>query len=241
VSANELRLVLLAVGILLLLLIYWFGRPRQGGAERRGRRGGSRREPRLQEARTEEGASSAAATSPAAEGTATENGIAGRERPRVVLSALRDFERVVVLYVVAETEEGFAGSDVVVACEKLGLVYGEGEIFHRLPEGQRESAPLFSVASMVEPGSFDLANLETLRVPGLCVFMAIPGPRPALDQWEAMLPAAGRLAGLLGGRLLDERMNALGRQGIAHVREELRAFDRRMARRRFHPRIGGTP
>lgn len=239
-SANELRLVLLAAGIVFLLLLYWFGRPRKDARERRGGRA-VRREPRLQEPRlgSEAGDSPGAPT----EMPATEKASAseGRERPRVVLGALRDFERVVVLYVLAEGAEGFAGADVVVACEKLGLVYGEGGIFHRLPDGDREGAPLFSVASMVEPGSFDLARLETLSVPGLCVFMAIPGPRPALDQWEAMLPAAERLAGLLGGRLLDERMNALGRQGIAHWRDEMRAFDRRQARRRIPPRLGRPP
>ncbi|MDW8479758.1 MAG: cell division protein ZipA C-terminal FtsZ-binding domain-containing protein [Xanthomonadales bacterium] len=76
------------------------------------------------------------------------------------------------------------------------------------------------------------------EIPGLCVFMGIPGVRPALDQWEAMLPVAERLAGLLGGRLLDERRNALGRQAIAHMRDELRAFDRRQGRRRIGPEQG---
>ncbi len=239
-SANELRLVLLAAGIVLLLLLYWFGQPRKGGAERR-RALPARREPRLQEPRGTPESSSGSDDSRFARASEAESRTPERTGPRVMLGALRDFERLVVLHVIAEEDEGFAGSDVVVACEKLGLVYGEGGIFHRLPDGDREGVPLFSVSSMVEPGSFDLGRLDALRLPGLCVFMAIPGPRPALDQWEAMLPAAERLAGLLGGRLVDERMNALGRQGIAHLRDELRHFDRRQARRRFPPRLGGSP
>lgn len=239
-TPNELRLVLLAAGIAFLLLLYWFGQPRKGGAERR-KAPPVRREPRLQPQRSEPESTSAGDDSPPAGERGTESRHPGRTGPRVMLGALRDFERLVVLHVVAEGDEGFAGSDVVVACEKLGLVYGEGGIFHRLPDGDREGVPLFSVSSMIEPGSFDLGRLDALRLPGLCVFMAIPGPRPALDQWEAMLPAAERLAGLLGGRLMDERMNALGRQGIAHLRDELRHFDRRQARRRITPRLGGAP
>jgi cell division protein ZipA len=41
-----------------------------------------------------------------------------------------------------------------------------------------------------------------------------------------MLPTAQRIAELLGGELLDEDRNALGRQRVAGLREELRAWDR---------------
>jgi cell division protein ZipA len=49
---------------------------------------------------------------------------------------------------------------------------------------------------------------------------------PALDAWETMLPTAERMAELLNGVLLDESRNALGRQRVQHLRDELRAFDR---------------
>jgi cell division protein ZipA len=49
---------------------------------------------------------------------------------------------------------------------------------------------------------------------------------PALDAWDAMLPAAQRIAELLGGELLDEDRNALGRQRVAGIRDELRTWDR---------------
>ena len=41
-----------------------------------------------------------------------------------------------------------------------------------------------------------------------------------------MLPTAERMCELLNGVLLDESRNALGRQRIAHLRDELRAYDR---------------
>ena len=49
---------------------------------------------------------------------------------------------------------------------------------------------------------------------------------PALDAWETMLPTAQRMAELLDGVLLDDQRSALGRQRIAHIRDELRAYDR---------------
>ena len=57
-------------------------------------------------------------------------------------------------------------------------------------------------------------------------FMTLPAPLPALDAWDTMLPTAQRMAELLDGQVLDEERNALGRQRIAHIRDELRGWDR---------------
>jgi cell division protein ZipA len=135
-------------------------------------------------------------------------------------------ERIVSLFVVAREGHVFNGADLIVAAEKAGLEYGDMGIYHRLVDGKRELGPIFSVANMVKPGSFDLTRLDALRTPGLSFFMALPGPVSALDAWDAMLPTAQRLSELLDGHVLDEERNALGRQRIAHIRDELRGWDR---------------
>lgn len=135
-------------------------------------------------------------------------------------------ERIVSLFVMAREGQAFNGADLIVAAEKAGLEYGDMGIYHRLVDGKREAGPIFSVANMVKPGSFDLTRLDALRTPGLSFFMTLPGPVTALDAWDAMLPAAQRLAELLDGQVLDEERNALGRQRIAHIRDELRGWDR---------------
>jgi cell division protein ZipA len=135
-------------------------------------------------------------------------------------------ERIVTLFVVARDGGQFSGSDLVVAAEKAGLEYGDMGIYHRLVDGKRELGPIFSVANMLKPGNFDLARLDSLRTLGVSFFMTLPAPLPALDAWDAMLPTAQRLAELLDGHVLDEERNALGRQRIAHIRDELRSWDR---------------
>ncbi len=135
-------------------------------------------------------------------------------------------ERIVTLFVVANEGAFFDGPDLVVAAEKAGLEFGDMGIYHRLVDGKRELGPLFSVANMLKPGNFDLARLDTLHTPGVSFFMTLPAPLPALDAWDAMLPTAQRLAELLDGRVLDEERNALGRQRIAHIRDQLRGWDR---------------
>jgi cell division protein ZipA len=135
-------------------------------------------------------------------------------------------ERIVTLFVVAREGEHFSGSDLIVAAEKAGLEFGDMGIYHRLVDGKRELGPIFSVANMLKPGNFDLGRLDALRTPGVSFFMTLPAPMPALDAWDAMLPTAQRLAELLDGHVLDEERNALGRQRIAHIRDQLRGWDR---------------
>lgn len=135
-------------------------------------------------------------------------------------------ERIVTLFVVAREGAVFQGADLIVAAEKAGLEFGAMGIYHRMLDGKREQGPIFSVANMLKPGNFDLSRLDALRTPGLSFFMTLPAPISALDAWDAMLPTAQRLAELLDGQVLDEERNALGRQRIAHIRDELRGWDR---------------
>ncbi|KRE89205.1 cell division protein ZipA [Frateuria sp. Soil773] len=161
-----------------------------------------------------------AAPTPAAAPKAPPRSELGRRPPQMPV------ERIVTLFLVAREGSHFNGADLIVAAEKAGLEFGDMGIYHRLVDGKRELGPIFSVANMLKPGNFDLSRLDQLRTPGLTFFMTLPAPIPALDAWDAMLPTVQRLAELLDGLVLDEERNALGRQRIAHIRDELRGWDR---------------
>lgn len=151
-----------------------------------------------------------------------------KPRPHVgVRHEASPIDRIVTLFVAARPGELISGSEFIVAAEKAGLEFGDKDIFHRPVEGRPDAGPVFSVANMVKPGSFDLRRINELRTPGVTFFMTLPGPLSALDAWETMLPAAQRLAELIDAAVLDEERNALGRQTIQHIRDELRAYDRK--------------
>ena len=139
------------------------------------------------------------------------------------------FDRIIALYVAATVDNKLRGPDIVVAAEKAGLTFGYMNGFHRLVDGRPDAGPVFSVANIVKPGSFDMATIETLETPAIAFFLTLPAPISALDAWETMEPAAQRMASLLGGVVLDEERSALGRQRIQHIREELRSYDRQNA------------
>lgn len=215
VSATELRIFIAVIGALVLAAIWFFGRPRKPGQGRRrlfARGAGERIEPVLGDE---------VAQPDPARGTREET------PPRAGARPPSDIERIVTLFVAARPDAAFSGADIVVAAEKAGLTFGDMGIFHRLATGRPEPGPLFSMANMIEPGSFDMASLDSLRTPGLSLFMTLPGPSSALDAWDTLLPTAQRLAKLLDGVVLDEQRNTLGRQRIAHIRDELRAWDRK--------------
>ena len=71
-----------------------------------------------------------------------------------------------------------------------------------------------------------MATIQELETPAIAFFLTLPAPVSALEAWEKMEPTAARMAELLDGVVLDESRNALGRQRIQHIREDLRGYDR---------------
>jgi cell division protein ZipA len=237
-SATELRVIVAVIGVFVLALVYFFGRPRKPGqGERRAakRAEDGRIEPTFgagegEPAQGELDVSLRAELDRLGQGTG-----AKPARSSVGIRPDRKIERIVTLFVAARPGANIAGSDVVVAAEKAGMQFGDMGIFHRLASGKAEEGPVFSMANMVKPGSFDMTRLDSLETPGVTLFMTLPGPLPALDAWEMLLPTAQRLAELLDASVLDEERNALGRQRIAHLRDELRAWDRKQERNQIKP------
>lgn len=156
-------------------------------------------------------------------------------RSNVGIRPAGPIDRIVTLYVSARAGETFNGSDLVVAAEKAGLEFGDMNIFHRMAPGKFDKGPVFSMATMTKPGNFDMKQITQLETPGITLFMTLPGPMPALDAWDTMLPTAQRIAELLDGVVLDEQRHILGRQRIAHLRDELRAWDRVQDRQQIKP------
>lgn len=146
-----------------------------------------------------------------------------------------EYEKIIMLYLAARSGHTISGAELVLATEKVGLIYGHHNIYHRLSESSRSNEPVFSMANVIQPGYFDLAQIDSLQTPGVSFFMTLPGPVTAIQAWDTMLPIAERMAQLLDAVLLDSDRNALGRQRILHIKEELRSFDREKERQTIKP------
>jgi len=132
-------------------------------------------------------------------------------------------QRIVTLRLIGHNKKPFQGDELVLSMRGIGLRHGKFGIFHRY-DGNDESRTIFSAASLVEPGSFDLANIKDQQIPGISLFLVLPGPVESVEGFDLMMAAARALAQSLDGELLDESGSTLSIQRERYLREEIIQF-----------------
>ena len=130
-----------------------------------------------------------------------------------------DVERKLIVIHLTAPQGKLAGRAIAAACEAAGLVLGDMSIYHRLDD--ESGSVLFSLASMVEPGTIPADELASFETPGLAMFTQLPGARDGVQIYDQMLAVADRMAGLLHAEIRDERRNKLTRQMQDHMRESI--------------------
>ncbi len=133
-------------------------------------------------------------------------------------------EKIVTLFLQARDNHIITGVELLDASLKSGMIFGAHDIFHRIHEEDME--PVFSMANLTKPGTFDKTIWNTIEIRGVTMFMMLPGPKSALDAWDSMLATSRRLAELLHADLLDDTQSVFTRQRSQQIREELREYDR---------------
>ncbi len=224
----ELRWILLAIGAVLVIGVYLWSRQREEREEEPSRPG--RREPVLEESADPWEVSLQRGEAPARESPIAPlagepaGGEDSRQSPAV--AAAPDGEPlIVVLRVRARAGQTFQGAALAAAFDQEGLEHGELGAFHSLaPDGQSR----FMVANLTEPGSFDPEQMNEQEIPGVSLFMVLPGPADPPATLDAMLGVARRLASRFNGELLDENGSTLTAQEAAYLREKVVEYWRRV-------------
>ncbi|MBC7984923.1 MAG: hypothetical protein H7Y02_13835 [Candidatus Obscuribacterales bacterium] len=115
----------------------------------------------------------------------------------------------------------FEGARLKALLEAQQCRHGKYSIYHREDE---QGLTLFSVASMVEPGTFDLFTMKDTQFPGITVFAQLPGPMDGAAMFDQMLDCARNLESALSGVLQDERGTVLTPQRAERLREDIIDF-----------------
>ena len=121
--------------------------------------------------------------------------------------------------IVSKTEKAFTGSALRAALHELGLVHGEMGIYHRMDHALKQ--PLFSVASLVEPGTFPADTMERFESPGIVLFYQparVPSP---LEVFDNLLDTCHELSAQLDGIEWNETRQPLTLRKIADMRHRL--------------------
>lgn len=129
-------------------------------------------------------------------------------------------ERVVTIRLMGRGPSEISSDRAVIALRASGLVHGRYGIFHSIPKAEVD-ATFFSVASLTEPGSFDIENLEETTLPGMSFFMVLPGTGDPVVRFDDMVHTARALSQELDAELFDDQGSSWSVQRERYIREEL--------------------
>lgn len=131
-------------------------------------------------------------------------------------------QEVLVIHLMANKGETVAGQQLLDAILGVGLRYGAMKIFHRHLNDDGSGPVLFSMANLVNPGTFDLNTMGDLEVPGVTLFMALDDIEDPVSAFNIMIEAIDNIVASLQLNVMDESRSSMTRQTIDHYRQRAR-------------------
>lgn len=130
-------------------------------------------------------------------------------------------EKILQLFIQARDGQ-FTGEELFRVARGVGLRHGEMDIFHFHDDTlQNQNDVVFSVASMVNPGTIPIRGMADFSTPGLAMFARLPGAKDGMKVFQDMLYIAGELSEQLNGEVLDETRATLTREKVEQIRTDI--------------------
>ncbi len=133
-------------------------------------------------------------------------------------------EKVMVIYLLAQPDQEFIGTEIVSVAEAEGLKFGEDRYYHRYSNQNGTAESVFGVANILEPGLFDLSDIDNLFSPGLVFFQRLSNAGGALEAFDNMLETVISFRDRLDGRLQDSGRRPLNKSAMIKLREQVVEF-----------------
>jgi cell division protein ZipA len=137
-----------------------------------------------------------------------------------------ELQRIITIRVCTVGDTRWSGAQLLTALELHGLAFGRYQVFHRKHADGRS---VFCVASLIEPGTFDVAEMPNQEFRGVTLFAVLPGPTPPLETVDELLGTARGLAEELSGMVQDAKGSPLSPQRAAAMREDAARFQASLA------------
>ncbi len=142
-------------------------------------------------------------------------------------------QKIVTVRVCTMGEARWPGPQLMAALELHGLAFGRYQVFHRRHTDGRS---LFCVASLIEPGTFDIDHMAETEFRGVTLFAVLPGPIAPLETVDELLRTARGLGEELSGMVQDAKGMPLSPQRAAALREDVARFQASMGARQTEDR-----
>jgi len=134
---------------------------------------------------------------------------------------------VLIISVVMPENQQISGAALLPTLLTLGMKFGDMNIFHRHEDNAGNGKVTFSLANIMNPGTFDLDNMESFTTQGVSLFMTLPNAGDAFVVFDQMLNAAKQLALEFNCQLLDDKRNVMTKQTEQHYSGKIREFERK--------------
>jgi cell division protein ZipA len=131
-------------------------------------------------------------------------------------------QQILVMHLMAPKGEMLSGQHLQEAALKVGFRFGELKIFQRHLHEDGSGEVLFSMANLVNPGTFDLNTIDEMTTPGVTLFMALDDIEDPVAALDVMTDSVDSLVAALGLSVLDETRSSMTRQTIDHYRQRAR-------------------
>ncbi len=133
--------------------------------------------------------------------------------------------QIITFLIKAAPGKTFFGDKILAATDVVGMKFGDMNIFHHHgAEGMESGQSIFSLASMYEPGYFDLENMETYQTKGLTLFMQLPAPMDNIQAFDLLQETAMQLADSLQGEICSAKHEPIDAKALQAMRDVVVEF-----------------
>lgn len=133
--------------------------------------------------------------------------------------------QIITFLIKASPGKEFSGVNILNATKTVGFMFGNMNIFHHHGvEGLMADQPLFSLASMYEPGCFELEQMETYKTKGLALFMQLPSPVDNVATFDLMQETVMRLTDMLQGEIWSSKQKPIDKKTLQAMRDVAAEF-----------------
>ncbi|MCW8854706.1 MAG: cell division protein ZipA C-terminal FtsZ-binding domain-containing protein [Gammaproteobacteria bacterium] len=129
---------------------------------------------------------------------------------------------VVSLFLVVAKDKIIKGEQIYSACLGNNLQYGEMKIFHRIND---DGETVFSLSDMMKPGWFDIEQINNHKTRGVSLFAQLSMVSHPVEVLDDMLLCAHSVANLLGAQLCGQDRMLLNESSVKLMREKAKRFN----------------